>query len=431
MKKIMFFMVALCATVVMNAAEALSYTLTPAKGSNNAYAKNCDVEIDGITWNVTGNSTMLPWRIGGKKLTNEDRTVYSKTAIADNISKIVVTHGTASLTVNSVKLIVSTEENGGGTIISTVDGGTFAASSDMTFARPADADWTGRFYKFVYNVTVGSSNNYVEFSKALFYKEVSEIPATGITLTEGAEMSMELYREAQLHATLAPEGANTTIEWSSSDDTSVTVSDKGYLTVKSLNSSSVTITAKAGEGVQTSITVNLSEPTVLTCVDAAEKALSVSANNELYEGGRYVIQGYVTEILTTEENFANYGNINMWIADTEDGGQVFQCYYCVPEDGEYPTVGDKIEAIGYLTKYNTTPETGKVGSSFKVLVYAGLEKVEATNRIFAIDGKINAPAEARIFNLIGMDVTHMNGQLENGIFLVKVGKNVTKVLVKK
>ena len=42
-------------TVSTAGAEGVVYTLTPAKGSNNSYTGNCDVSVDGITWNLTGN----------------------------------------------------------------------------------------------------------------------------------------------------------------------------------------------------------------------------------------------------------------------------------------------------------------------------------------------------------------------------------------
>ena len=83
--------------------ETVFYTLTPAEGSNNAYASNCDILIDGITWNVTGNATVTPWRIGGKSLTNVNRTVYSKTGMQSEIDKVELTVGSASsITVNSL-----------------------------------------------------------------------------------------------------------------------------------------------------------------------------------------------------------------------------------------------------------------------------------------------------------------------------------------
>lgn len=151
--------------------EVVAYTLTPASGSNNSYAGNCDIAINGITWNLTGNSQMQPWRIGGKSLSGVDRTLYSKTAIADNITKIEVTHGsTSSITVNSMTVIVASNSSFS-SVISTLTP-TFAANSTVTIEKPVGVDWTGCYYKFVYNVTVsGSSNKFLEFSEAKFYKE--------------------------------------------------------------------------------------------------------------------------------------------------------------------------------------------------------------------------------------------------------------------
>lgn len=45
------------------------YTLTPTNGTNNSYAGNCDVTVNGIVWNLTGNSQINPWKFGGKKIT--------------------------------------------------------------------------------------------------------------------------------------------------------------------------------------------------------------------------------------------------------------------------------------------------------------------------------------------------------------------------
>ena len=78
------------------------------KGTNNSYTGNCDIVVEGITWNVTGNSTMNPWRIGGKSLNAVDREVYTKTAFSNALTSVDVTFGTASsITVNSCKLLYS------------------------------------------------------------------------------------------------------------------------------------------------------------------------------------------------------------------------------------------------------------------------------------------------------------------------------------
>ena len=157
----------------VGAAETVAYTLTPASGSNNSYSDNCDIEIDNITWNLTGNSQMQPWRIGGGKntgLSNVNRELYSKTAISDDITKIVVTHGSASsITVNSWTLVVASNADFS-TVVSTLTP-SFAANSSTTIERPAGKSWANCYYKFIYNVTVTvTSNKFLEFTEAKFYK---------------------------------------------------------------------------------------------------------------------------------------------------------------------------------------------------------------------------------------------------------------------
>ena len=121
--------------------DEVAYTLEPIAGSNNSYTGNCDIEIDGITWNLTGNSQMIPWRIGGKSITEVDRNLYSKTAIAESISQIEIEHGTASgITVNSMTLTVAL--NSDFTDPVSVIEGEFVASSTTTFVKPEDTDWT-------------------------------------------------------------------------------------------------------------------------------------------------------------------------------------------------------------------------------------------------------------------------------------------------
>lgn len=170
-------------------AEEVVYTLEPAAGSNNSYTENCDVEIDGITWNVTGNSTLTPWRLGGKSLTETDRTVYSKTAISSAITKVELTVGGASsITVNSLKLIVASDANFTNTIdeVSKI----FSANSTLTFTPTSPkTEWeTDAYYKFVFNVTVsGSSNKFVEFTEAKFYAEPAASCDNKVNISKGTE----------------------------------------------------------------------------------------------------------------------------------------------------------------------------------------------------------------------------------------------------
>ena len=98
----------------------------------------------------------------------------------------------------------------------------------------------------------------------------------------------------------------------------------------------------------------LADPT--NCAEAAEAALSVSANNELYNDGKeYSITGYVTSIQTAYNS--QFNNISFWMADAADGGNVLEAYRAVCESAEAaPAVGDKVTVTGKLTKYNSTPE---------------------------------------------------------------------------
>ena len=145
MKKITLLLSAVLFTAMSFAQDVPVYTLKPVSGSNNSYAGNCDITVDGIKWNLTGNSTMDPWRIGGKSITNTDRALYSKTPLAYNIDKIEVTHGTASsITVNSFKLIVSDEPNGAGETIDV----TFKASATTTIDLP-EGDYSNKYFKFL------------------------------------------------------------------------------------------------------------------------------------------------------------------------------------------------------------------------------------------------------------------------------------------
>ena len=98
----------------------------------------------------------------------------------------------------------------------------------------------------------------------------------------------------------------------------------------------------------------VTDPT--NCAEAAAAALTVSKNNEEYNGGKsYTIQGYVTAIQTAFNS--TYKQVSFWMADTENGGNVLQAYRAVCETAaDAPAVGDKVAVTGKLTKYGTTPE---------------------------------------------------------------------------
>ena len=149
--------------------EVVAYTLDgTVTGGSSGYATESEITQNDMTWMVTGNTTINPWRIGGKNLNEVDRPLYSTSAMSDNITKVVITNGTATATVNSMTLYVSSSADFSNP---TTVAGSFTASATTTFEKPAADDWTNKYFKIVYNITAGSSNQYAQLVKAEFYKE--------------------------------------------------------------------------------------------------------------------------------------------------------------------------------------------------------------------------------------------------------------------
>ena len=95
---------------------------------------------------------------------------------------------------------------------------------------------------------------------------------------------------------------------------------------------------------------------ILTCEEAAELCAATESAD------KYVIRGYVTNIAYAYD--AGYNNISFWMADTKNGGQVFEAYRAQPVAAadKAVKVGDYVEVIGKIVLYNTTPETTQGGT---------------------------------------------------------------------
>ena len=156
----------------------LQYTLDgTATGGSNGYATASEITQDEVSWIAYGNTTVSPWRLGGKSITNEDRAIYSTTAIASNISRVEVTSGSSSgsITINSLTITVhdSAEDavSGENAIATkTETNSSNIISNTVTLSKADETSWAGKYYRIVYNVTVsGTSNKYITFSKADLY----------------------------------------------------------------------------------------------------------------------------------------------------------------------------------------------------------------------------------------------------------------------
>ncbi len=159
------------------------YELIPIKGGTNAYdgAGTTGITINGVTWYVTGNSQMLPWRIGGKSLDKVDRDIKSSTPINGTFGKVVVSIGSTSNSIDFNSLTLSVADNPGftnGTNYKQTSN--LKANTEYTFdITPA----TNAYYKITFNVSVdvSSNNQYYEFSGAKFYRTDNvEISSAGL-----------------------------------------------------------------------------------------------------------------------------------------------------------------------------------------------------------------------------------------------------------
>jgi hypothetical protein len=138
------------------------------KGKDSGYATAEDIVAGGITWNVTGNSTMQPWRIGGKSLSKTDRNVYTKTTYSSELSKIEFISGTVGITWNSLTLEYSTSSDFSNSqvIVASEVGPSKTITFDPEGGFPANC-----YFRFKINVTNSStsSNKYLQLSAIKFY----------------------------------------------------------------------------------------------------------------------------------------------------------------------------------------------------------------------------------------------------------------------
>lgn len=371
-------------------ADEVYYTLMPEAGTDNGYASSEDITIDDIIWNVTGNATLTPWRIGGKSITNVDRAVYSKTAMGSAITKVELKVGAASsITVNSLKLIVA----GDAAFNSVIDEvtKTFEASSTITFTPTSPAtNWaSGAYYKFVFNVTVsGSSNKFVEFTEAKFYRTESvayEITAlsndedkgtvslSGSTIT-GAPKSG--YRYASPAYTVSP--AN-----------SATVSQNG---------NAFTVTPSAN----TTVTINFEAIPTYTVTFNAEGGSCDTKNATETIGGA----GVTLPSATIELDGWTFAG---WAAASQTSTQNRPTLY---KSGStyYPTANTTLYAVYTLDgvdyeKYERATTLDQITSASQIAI---VNASKILNNEFAnttapteTEGKIDEPSSGRIWTLSG------------------------------
>ena len=138
-------------------------------GGSSGYGEASEITQNNVVWSIEGNTTMNPWRIGGKNLSGVDRTAKSTQAVtSDDLTKVVVTTGTKTLSaVNSITIKVGSTE--GASDLGSKEFTTNLVSASLEFARPNDQTWTNAFITVVFNVNAASSNQYIQLTAISLY----------------------------------------------------------------------------------------------------------------------------------------------------------------------------------------------------------------------------------------------------------------------
>lgn len=153
--------------ITVNQTE-LVYGMTPIYGGNQYYADESIITINDIQWSIIGGNThKVPWRIGGKSLTNTDRDIKTMSPVYGTVSKVIVSVGETEGSITFKSLTLSVANNADFTNATTYKETNPKANTDYTFYI---AEATDAYYKITYNVTVsGTSNKYYQFNGVKLY----------------------------------------------------------------------------------------------------------------------------------------------------------------------------------------------------------------------------------------------------------------------
>lgn len=165
-----------------------------------------------------------------------------------------------------------------------------------------------------------------------------------------------------------------------------------------------TVKAVAYDGENTSdiVSKTFKKMQVLTCEEAADLCEATESTD------KYVIRGYVTNIAYAYD--AGFNNTSFWMADTKDGGKVFEAFRSTPiaAADKDVKVGDYVEVIGKIVLYGTTPETVQ-GGTYTIIPApeagptTGVDNVEATvaAKKAIINGQLIIVKDGVKFNALG------------------------------
>lgn len=336
-------------------AEEVVYTLDTSleanKGTNNSYANSGEVTVDDITWNATGNMTMLPWRIGGKSLNSVDRVVYTKTAYPSALQTVSLTVGAATATINSIKMQYASKADFSDAVTINASGKAASITYDFTITDGFPAN---TYFKFIFNVSAsGSSNKYVEFSKVEF-KAPSTLPADKTLIgIEAKGTPADLWKDDSF----SPEGITVWATWDDESETDVTddCSFAGY--DMSVPGNQTVIVTYSSETTTYDITVR-------TIKNDEASAYTVAEARDILDAGKDLAsEVYVKGIVSQIDRFYDAdGTLNYWMSDDGTTNGQMEMYKGKGLYGQKftaiddVTIGQEIVVRGTLAKFNEVYE---------------------------------------------------------------------------
>ena len=355
------------APVRAKASEEVAYTLSgTTTGSGNSYNGTGTTTQSNVLWNINGNLTTNPWRIGGNKNNGLSsagtvRIVQSQAAVSNrNITKVVVaTSKPSSNSINPTNVSLKVGTSAGGSQTSSLSNGSWAAS--VTFNRPSGADWSSKYFEIDFTMPANNTttNKFIEFTSATFYYEAGSTPVavTSVTVSPNSE-TVKVGKTKTLSATILPNDATTnTATWLTSDSSVATVAD-GVVTGVAAGSATITAfadensngTLDAGEKSGTcAVTVQAIQTISVSVADALTAAAALS-NNETSDD-LYAVTGYVTNVSYA---WITSDGTTFDLADTKGGSPTINAFKIKPTEaiGEKVLNDAKLIVTGNLKNYN-------------------------------------------------------------------------------
>ena len=135
-------------------------------------------------------------------------------------------------------------------------------------------------------------------------------------------------------------------------------------------------------------------------------------SGDILAGGKRVVRGYVTEYYKVPaDDMEKYGNYSVYMADTKDGGKIFEAFQVKPVDGKtVVAIGDYVEVIGEITKHNTTIETvGNGAATIQKIKETGTALDNSTGDKVVVEkvvrnGQVLIIRDGNIYNLMGKEI---------------------------